>query len=262
MSSPSVDSVHVVTSCSLDGWDRYGYKCLSSLLPAWPKEINVHIVSEDHLPLEQVARFEGRTDRLTFHPLYNYGPAKNFFERHKDNNSAKGKAAHMYDFRRDAYRFSKKVFAIKLVSMLLPAGRLLWLDADTVTLHPVPLELLHRLPPDDYDIAFLDRSKLRYHSECGFVGYNLNRASTREFIAKFVQLYETDEVFKLKEWHDSWVFDWLRKSNGNKCYPIPYTNITHPFNYSELGKYMDHLKGARKKLGISVEHPRLKRTKG
>jgi hypothetical protein len=165
-----------------------------------------------------------------------------------------------YNFRQDAWRFSKKVFAIELVATKLTGGRLIWLDADTLTFADVPLEMLQRMPPEGCGIAHLDRPG--YHSECGWIAYNLDVEGVRQFITRFAALYETKEVFQLTEWHDSWVFDWLRKRTPNvKSWAIPHKNSGHPFVYSELGKYMDHLKGARKQSGISADHPRFQRRK-
>lgn len=260
------ETVSVITSCSLGGWNAYGQKGVMSMLEHWPKEITFHLVSEDTLPIECTKKWtQGQPNRLIFWNLNEYEPAREFYTRHATNMRAQGKESRnrsAYDFRLDAYRFSKKVFALRMVSRNMQGGRLLWLDADTHTLYPVPLELLRRLPPDKHHIAFLDRPG--YHSECGFVGYNLNYTNTQGFLERFAQLYASDEVFKLKEWHDSWVFDWLRKHMAAdiRGYAIPHKNRSHPFVYSELGQYCDHLKGNRKALGISTEHPRFKRTKG
>jgi len=260
MINPS-DSVIVVTSCSLDGWNRYGAKGVATLLQYWPPEVHVHLVSEDVLPLDAMRQLACEQGRLMFWDLGLHERATGFYEQHRKNNTAKGHMHTHYDFRKDAWRFSKKVFAIEMVARYTAGGRLIWLDADTVTLSPVPMEMLQRMPPNEFSLAFLDRSR-KYHSECGFVGYNLNRDDTRNFIATFADLYVSGEVFKLKEWHDSWVFDWVRHHTRIAGYGIPHNNNSHPFVHSELGKYMDHLKGARKTLGISVDHPRFKRAKG
>jgi hypothetical protein len=254
-------TVTVVTSCSLAGWNSYAGKGIATLLQHWPVEANIHLVSEDKLPLENVERWVGRPDRFHFHPLLNHAEAKLFYERHADNKRCKGTAKNFYDFRLDAFRFSKKVFAIQMIAAKVQTGRLLWLDADTVTLHPVPMEMLERMPPEEFGLAYLARND-NYHSECGFVGYNLNLSETHQFINQFAGLYATDEVFKLREWHDSWVFDWTRKATGIKGYKIPHTNHGQPFNFSELGKYLDHLKGNSKRLGMSTLHPRHVRRKG
>lgn len=250
-----MSKVSVVTSCSFGGWHEYGFKCLQSMMIHWPVEIDVHLVSEDRLPVDQVQKWVKREGRLTTHPLYDNVHAKFFHEKHANDLRAKGKAKNTYDFRLDAYRFSKKVFAIELMMARVQTGRLIWLDADTVTLSPVPIEMLERMPPEGSAIAYLARMK-HYHSECGWVAYNLDMEITRQFITQFSGLYHTGEVFKLKEWHDSWVFDWLRDRLNVPSHKIPHNNTGHPFVFSELGQYMDHLKGNRKRLGMSVEHPR------
>ena len=257
--------VTVVTSCSIEGWNKYGRKCLASMGQFWPKEAIYYLITEDRdlIPEDEVYRY---TKSLDFQllPLSASSQAVNFYARHANNATCKGMGNRPrgYDFRRDAWRFSKKVFAIQLAMGLHPYGRLIWLDADTITLKPVPIELLRRLPPEGSDIAYLDRSKIRYHSECGFVGYNLNNPATINFISAFASLYATDKVFELKEWHDSWVFDWLRVQTEIKNHQIPFTDFRHPFNFSELGQYMDHMKGRRKDEGLSTEHPRFTRRKG
>ena len=256
-----MNKVSVVTSCSFGGWHEYGFKCLESMLIHWPLEIDIYLVSEDKLPIEQVQKWEKREGRLISRSLYDNAHAKFFYEQHANNAKAKGKGRPTYDFRLDAYRFSKKVFAIELIAAELKVGRLIWLDADTVTLNPVPLEMLQRMPPNGSAIAYLARLD-SYHSECGWVAYNLDLEITRQFITQFSGLYHSGEVFKLKEWHDSWVFDWLRKRLNIASHKIPHNNNGHPFVYSELGQYMDHLKGNRKRLGMSTEHPRFKRRKG
>jgi hypothetical protein len=258
------DAVTVVTSCSLSGWEQYGYKALMSMGLHWPKKAEYFFVSENTMPSDMLSNVKKHLP-LTVLNLLDYKKAHDFYDRHKADAKVFGRhhsTRSGYNFRRDAWKFSKKVFAISMVTNNRPYGRLIWLDADTLTHRPVPMELLHRLPPDDFHIAYLDRSKLRYHSECGFVAYNLNHVETLEFITYFTNLYATDEVFKLSEWHDSWVFDYARAQTKVRGWPIPYTDIRHPFNYSELGKYMDHLKGNRKNLGVSTEHPRYIRKKG
>lgn len=267
-----MNTVSIVTSCSAPLWKEYGFKCVQSLVDFLPPEVTLHLVSEDSLDLSEMRRVGH--GRLMFWPLSNSAMARVFYEKNKDNDRAKGLSGHKphptragpYDFRLDAWRFSKKVFAIDLIAELVNTDRLLWIDADTVAFAHVPLEFLQRLPPDDADVAFLDRPN--YHSECGFIGYNLKSPDTKLFIRRFADLYYSGEVFSLKEWHDSWVFDWMRKNSEEKFgfkiknHKIPHTNTIHPFVFSELGQYMDHLKGARKKRGLSTEHPRYNRRKG
>ena len=98
--------------------------------------------------------------------------------------------------------------------------------------------------------------------ECGFYGMNLNHPVCHEFLKEFERMYEEadDGIFKLPEWHDSYVFGHIL-NNMKKDFPLvlDYTANTvlqtartggggHPLINTELGAYIDHLKGARKNL--------------
>ena len=76
-------------------------------------------------------------------------------------------------------------------------------------------------------------------------------------------MYNTDKIYKLKEFHDSWCFDYVRKV-FEKELNILNLNIGddlpgHVQSRSILGEIYDHLKGPiRKKYMFSPERNRLK----
>ena len=134
---------------------------------------------------------------------------------------------------------------------------MIWIDADTHTHSPVSLEWLATVCPQDSLASYLGRGE-NYHSECGWVAYNLEHPHTRQFIQDFVNMYISDDIFKLKEWHDSYIWDQVRKryQTENKFFnlnPIADSKglAGHPFINSELGRFMDHMKGDRKLRGQS-----------
>ena len=249
----------VVTSCSAQGWTQYGRRFVETFCAYWPREVVLHVYSEDLRPAnlgDMLGRDLGR--EVFFHDL-----RAPFLDRHAGNLRAQGREQHSgdygwtpnkvaqgYNFRLDAFRFSKKVFAIQAAARCHSAGWLCWVDADVVTFDTVPPDLLERMLPADAALSCLDRGD--YHSECGFVCYNLDHPATRPFIEAFAALYETENVFQLKEWHDSWVFDWLRKKMQVPVYAIPHCSNKQPFINSELGCVMDHLKGASKIKGKTL----------
>lgn len=223
----------VVSSCSKAGWDTYGARFLETFKQFWPRTVSLHLVSEDTLPIVN-------DGSLFLHDLRNSVAWRTFDQTYgqyawaRGDGSAKrpdGLAAARpgdrgHTFRYDAYKFSKKVFAIELIATHYNVGRLCWLDADVVTHAPVPESLLTSLLPNNYCLSCL--SRVGYHSECGFVGYNLQHDNTRRFISAFSNLYVTGEVFKLAEWHDSWVFDWLRNKMMVPTFNIPHKSKGHP----------------------------------
>ena len=88
----------------------------------------------------------------------------------------------------------------------------------------------------------------------------------KKFMAEFERVYEEAEngIFLLEEWHDSFVFgNILNKMKVEYPNVLDYTEdmilkgaITggggHPLINCVLGKWMDHLKGARKDTGKSL----------
>lgn len=254
----------VITSCSAKGWEQYGRRFLESFHQYWPTSIGLHIVSEDPLPIPK-DMFGSRVVRFWDLLSGDYGSgAIKFLERHRYKPWVAGeacadipthvrprwKATSGYFFRYDAYKFCRKVFAIELVAEHLRTGRALWVDSDTITFAPVPETMVSSVLPASVALSCLDRGP-GYHSECGFVGYNLDHSATLHFIREFAKLYSEDKVFELAEWHDSWVFDWLRHKLVVPTYAIPHKSKSHPFINSELGRYMDHMKGKRKEKGRS-----------
>jgi hypothetical protein len=116
---------------------------------------------------------------------------------------------------------------------------------------------LEKISPQDAMITYLGRGE-KYHSECGWVGYNLASPATRDFIHQFVAMYDQDRIFEQPEWHDSYIWDVVRRRFQDKN---RFVNLNvkqtqgrlsgHPFINSELGLYMDHAKGERKQQGHS-----------
>jgi len=87
---------------------------------------------------------------------------------------------------------------------------------------------------------------------------NLANTDTKTFLQKFQRMYDDSEsgIFTLDEWHDSYVFDAVRKQCNLKELDWSGHLITgegHPLINSEWGAYLDHLKGARKKQGRSPQ---------
>lgn len=272
------NSISVITSCSAEGWKQYGQRFVESFYTYWPSSVELFVASEEANPGEELPPFHIFPKNLVVDkykglPPYYFIPLKNeFLDKYKDAKWTAGdassprpphimpswKATSGYFFRYDAYKFCKKVFAIEAAAKLVPSGRLFWIDADVVTFAPIPETIGQTMLPSGYALSCLARGA--YHSECGFVGYNLDDVRARQFIANFSNLYYSDQIFELKEWHDSWVFDWLRKRDNVSTYLIPHASTSHPFINSYLGRYMDHMKGSRKERGRSLPAEQKKHT--
>ena len=111
-------------------------------------------------------------------------------------------------YRWDAVRFSHKTFSIFAAAERCTTDVLFWVDADIQFFADIPLSFLEEIMPVDCMVSFLARPQF---SECGFVGYNLRHPTTSKFLKEFKALYTTDSLFRENQWHDSYLFDVIRK---------------------------------------------------
>lgn len=247
----------VITTFHRAGLEQYGQRMIDSFEKHWPADVDLIVLAENCEP--RVSRPNTRVISL----LDASADLQSFIQRHQNNPLAHGQAGPpdvfnpKKQFRWDAVRFCHKVYAKAVAADMIDSGWMIWIDADTVTHSPVPTNWLHSVCPNDSMISYLGRGE-NYHSECGWVAYNLDRVECRQFIQDFVNMYNCDEIFKLKEWHDSYVWDTLRRQFQHRCKFHNLNSLAqtdaragHPFINSSLGAYMDHLKGNRKTLGKS-----------
>jgi hypothetical protein len=273
--------IKVITSYRPGTWDKYAGRCVQSVLDNWP-EIDVHVYHEG--PCEETNKWH---PRLKWIDLHAEQPALIAFKgRHKNdpvangeleeiaggarrpaefNGSDKNKGTYLFD----AVRFANKVFCV-VDAVRTSVGKdydyVVWLDADTYSFRPMPRDFLESLLPADCMLTYLGRENPvkndgGKYPECGFVGYNLRHPQIDNFVNDWEKIYTTDAVFKLLEWHDSFVFWHLskiyRQQHNIKVNDIGYWKGVkghHVFINSELGLYMDHFKGKRKNIGSSARN--------
>jgi len=248
----------VVTTFHDKGYKTYGKRMIETFLKNWPDTVILVVYAENCEVLETAPN-------LVVRDLHQSSPELVAFkERWKNDPKAVGKISTGpadkkgkqpgIGFKWDAVRFSHKVYSIFDCARKSNSDILLWMDADTVCHSPITVEELHRLIPSDKDLCFLGRRGK--YTECGLYSMNLKSSSVKEFLKKFQELYDHAEtgIFKLQEWHDSYVFDVVRKSMS--LLELDWSGHLikgegHPLINSDWGAYLDHLKGARKDLGRS-----------
>jgi len=169
-------------------------------------------------------------------------------------------------FKWDAIRFSNKVYAVFDACERFSNRWVVWIDADTVVHSHWDYQSYSALFPSDVWLTYVGRGKgSQTWPECGFYGLDTSSAKARQFIANFKYQYENaeDGIFKLEEWHDSYVFghclekflrmypDVLDYSAGIYMKTARTGGGGHPLINSVLGTWLDHLKGDRKQIGKS-----------
>lgn len=241
-----------VTSMSRSYYESTGHNMLLSFIENWPSSINLRIYHEDNLdeniqnlPIEY-------SDRYQLVDLRENEPNLiKFVNRHKN----RADQQNPLELHLGAVRFSYKTFSIFNAAEHSDADYLIWIDADTFTHSKVTHSFLRTLTDPLKYLTYLGRDN--NYSECGFVIYNLKHPAHSAFFDTWRHLYESDELFKLHQWHDSFVFDRIRDvfEKDNKVENINLSqwgkDYDHVFINSILGEYMDHMKGPRKNHGKS-----------
>ncbi len=278
------------TTFSEQGYETYGRKMLEAFDRHWPADIPLRVYYEGSEP-------EIQSSRIEYVDLHASSPGLvDFKKRHSGNAAAHGqddrgplpfsargmlgnlvalvepllgkdrqagralessRKRRGIGYRWDAVRFAHKTYCILDATESLPADAVFWIDADTLTFLDIPRAFIESTLPPEAMLSFIGR---RYRtSECGYVGYNLQHPRIRDFLAIWRELYDSDSLFELDEWHDSWVFDWVRGQfkkddilTHNLSGSLGWRSVHHPFVNGPLGAYMDHMKGERKQYGRSL----------
>ena len=246
----------VVTTFHQPGLEQYGQRMIDSFEKNWPTDVDLWVYAENCNPV--VARSNTHVIDL----LSDCEDLRNFVKRHENNPLAHGEAGPpevwnpKKQFRWNAVRFCYKVYALSQCADRIQSGWMIWIDADSHTHSPISAQDLANICPQDAMIGYLGRGE-KYHSECGWVAYNLDHPETRNFIRDFRDMYDRDLIFQEREWHDSYIFDVVRqKYRHNRFHNLnPKWDdkglAGQPFINSELGRFMDHVKGKRKQQGHS-----------
>ena len=260
--------INFITSLNSELYKIYGKNFFESYERFASDDINLIVVFEGELPEQLPQKFK-KIQFIEFNSTIHNQFISYFghlLEAHglriqqNDPN-----AFHLHwDYRFNAIRFSFKIFAIDIARKLMDKNAFFaWIDADIKCLKKFTSRDLNQFMPDERSLmSYLGRSHFppnNPYSECGFLGFNSNHPQIDNFIDRMVDIYKTGEIFSKKEWHDSWIWDEVRKEF--EVQGVHFKNISgnavhleHPFINCGLGEYFDHLKGPeRKKIGKSLD---------
>jgi hypothetical protein len=262
--------IKVLTSYRPGTWNEYAKRAVDSMLQHWPKDTTVAVYHEsqnadvfDHPRVQWIDVHKEQPELVNFKNKYKNDPVANGEIQEIPNGVRRPvPMPNKGSFQWNAVRFANKVFCVThAIKTSDGYDYVIWLDADTYTFRPIPIEFLEHLLPKDTMLTYLGRENPDLNDggkdpECGFVGYNLNHPEIQNYNNDWEKMYINNEVFKLtKGWTDCstlWHLSKLYQKEKNvKVNDIGYGNKVkghHVFINSELGLYMDHFKGNRKEL--------------
>ena len=261
-------NITVVTTFHPEGMEVYGQRFLDSFAQRVDKRIKLLVYAESCVPVNP------DPNQITIFDQFEALPKLNAFKSKWSNvPKANGtppddiKARRPRDwnkaFKWDAVRFANKTYAV-YDACERSQGWCVWMDADSYIHSDWSYEQFKELLPENAYITYVGRGKgSQTWPECGFYGMNLNHPVCHSFLEDFERMYEDADngIFTLEEWHDSYVFGEILK----KYSEFPSHDYSaemylkeaksggggHPLINGPLGKWMDHMKGGRKKQGKS-----------
>lgn len=261
--------ITVLTTFHPEGMTIYGQRFIDSFAKRVDKRIKLLVYAEDCTPKNP------DPEQITILDAKQSLPKLNKFKEVWGNvPKANGKCPfpekrprdYHKEFKWDAVRFANKVYAV-FDACERSTDWCVWMDADTFIHSEWTYEQFSNLLPESSYLTMVGRGKgSQTWPECGFYGMNLKNETCKKFIAEFERVYEDAEngIFNLDEWHDSYVMgDLIHKfkqqghdnvldySAGIYVKTAKTGGGGHPLINSELGRWMDHMKGDRKFHGKS-----------
>ena len=184
----------------------YGVEMINSFFVNWPDEISLTAFIENSSKIND-SSVKHKIIVKEYHssiPEY-----KRFLDSYKD------KKKYTDDFRFNVFRFAHKVYAIAKALHDVKTKYLIWLDADIKTYKKIPKSFLETLVNEEAYMSYLGRENVSIehlnYSECGFLIFNTEHLIHSTFWKNMMKMYDGGELFLDKEWHDSYIFDVVRK---------------------------------------------------
>ena len=264
-------NITVCTTFHKPGLDLYGQRFIDSFAEKVDKQINLLVYAEDCTPNnpdpEQIKVLDAKQTlpKLNaFKARWANDPRANGIP--PDDIKARRPRDWHKKFKWDAIRFANKVYAV-FDACERSSDWCVWMDADTFVHSNWTYDQFKNLLPNDKWLTYVGRGKgSQTWPECGFYGLNLNDTICQDFLKEFERVYQDPEngIFKLEEWHDSFVFGNIL--NAMKDYYPEVLDYSaemyirtaktggggHPLINSVLGTWIDHMKGDRKNTKKSL----------
>lgn len=242
--SPPPNTTALVTSMSPEGYKLYGRNFLEGY-SRFGKHTLWCYVEEKPLNYPQHKLIEYRN-------LFEVPGCLDYLHMLRDTNRSK------LDWRRDLFKFCRKMFA-QIHVLTSHRGKVFWMDSDVNLRKSVNIKEYEDLL-EKYYIVYMGRRMPagEYCHPCtSFVGWNTLATAHHEiFIRAYANVLD-EEVFTLPEWHDAYVFDYVRRKTGVSSYDIAFSHRKAGAKYgnvfNDVCPFGRHKKGMKKYSHLSVQ---------
>lgn len=234
-------NIRVITSFNEKYYNLIGRDSIDSWLKYWPIDLQLTcFVEEFSIP---------NNDRIIQIPFTEFSNDYQKIQSAKIGSQAR--------------KFAKKAWCFVHAMENIDADRIVWLDADVLTLKSLPLELLHNILPDDvlsthmgvtYTTKKNGTAGRWFVPETGFFAINKNHPKFQEFLAGYKRRYVDLDDSNLRRFYDNDVYGYVFEDLKSKGYDLcsnfekPYKT---PLSRTVLGQFLQHYKAKHSKAAYS-----------
>jgi hypothetical protein len=236
----------VITSMDHAYYEKCGRACIESFNAYWPKEIPLHVYDEG---------IQGRPKLKSIR----YRPWDNLGQDYRDFSSG--------PWSDRTLTFAKKAFSIIAGARDIECDRLIWLDADVITLQSVNQQLLELITPQSvlsthYGVVHpwpsdTDPDRTSFSCETGFFILNRRHAMFNAMMDRYQHWYMSGEGINLRRFYDGEVYGVVVKEMASHGAQVMELNPEHrhrtPIPRSVMAPYIMHYKAGAKELFTSEE---------
>jgi hypothetical protein len=222
---------NIITGMSLEYYNRIGKDMLATWEKFWPESFSILVYSEDNLSFIE-------TKRITYIDLNSI--SNEYIKFQKDDLS---------NYNSRIKVFAKKAWPI-IKNLEIESGKLLWLDADVITLDYITEEWLDSLMSDLEFSCHLGVPQSDYYSvETGFFIINLGHKYKNSFLEKYQNIYYNRDFSNMKKPFDGDVFGRI----------ITEMSTDKNFYFKDLSPTLEKLSPFNKVFKNKMKHYKAKR---
>lgn len=235
-------NISVITSFNEHYYNLIGKSSVDSFLKFWPADISLTCYVEEFT----MPTADSRINKITFDNL-----SKEYFVFQQDTR-----------FKDRVKTFAKKAYSIIHALENNTADRIIWLDADVVSIKQLSVDMLLELCPDDALLSYMrvwhnkdktdPTSEEIPSAESGFFIVNTKHPNFRNFSDRYREYYDNRLTAGLRRFYDGEVLGAVAKEFEAQCKIIDLCSVVEkkynsPLRHLPIGRYIVHYKSKHSK---------------
>jgi len=218
--------IHCVTTMNKEYYDVIGLAMIQTWLENFKKGYTLHLYLEDFT-------LDINDSRVVFE---DWSRVKDLYKQWSDTRFS-GSSRH-------------QIFTLKALTQIAHwrkySGKMLWLDADTISIKEIPEDLFDRVI-ENYPLASWGQDSF----ESGTVFINLDHVDFKPIKEIYESIYIGERGLpEGQRWFDGEILGWACTNAGSKhlnLWKHCTAKTSTPLNYSWIGEYVKHLKAKQKR---------------